>query len=140
LDGSAPPTIVVHGLAHALAALAAAREAGVAVRLASAPGAAAFAGAGWFAALLRAAADAVPGAAFEAVLDCGDAPGHALAALRAGITRIALVGRPRAVRAVAAIAVQQDAAIDRRRGVRLDLGDAADPPAAARQFLANFTH
>ena len=78
------PVLIVHDREHAIAALRAAREAGVRVRLATAPGAAAYAGAGYLKAVIDAAAAAVPEARFEAVIDCGADAGHALAALRAG--------------------------------------------------------
>ena len=84
-----PPQIVVHTLADAVAALEAAQAAGCAVVLASAPGAAGYAGPLWFCELAAQARTAVPQAHFTAVLDCADAPGHALAAIRAGVTAIA---------------------------------------------------
>jgi hypothetical protein len=75
-----PPAVVVHGLAHALAALAP----GLAVTLLSAPGAGAFAGALWWRALVAQARAAHPATPCADILDCADAPGHAMAAIRAG--------------------------------------------------------
>ena len=82
---------IIHGPDHAQAALAAAAEAGVPVVLVSAPWAAAAVGAPWFLAVVATARAAFPAVAAEAVLDCGDAPGLALAALRlgAGVVRLA---------------------------------------------------
>lgn len=68
-----PPAVVVHGLDHAKQAMAP----GLPVTLLSAPGAATFAGCGWWRALVKAAGFGGPD-----VLDCGAAPGHAMAALR----------------------------------------------------------
>ncbi|MEN0074328.1 MAG: hypothetical protein AAGC69_08095, partial [Paracraurococcus sp.] len=60
------------------------------VTLLSAPGAAATLGAPWFLAILAAARAAAPGVPHAAVLDCGAAPGLALAALRAGLRDLVL--------------------------------------------------
>src|SRR5438034_5530001 len=73
------PVIIVHSLAHAVAALGAAAETGHPVVIASAPDAGIYAGAGWFAAVLRAAREAVPAAECDALLDCGDDAGAAMA-------------------------------------------------------------
>src|SRR6202521_3028851 len=86
------PVLVIHSLAHAVAALRAA-EAGRAVTLASAPDAGIYAGAGWFRALIAAARDAVPAAQSAALLDCGDDAGAAQGALRAGIDGVIFNGR-----------------------------------------------
>jgi hypothetical protein len=73
-----PPAVIVHGLAQARAALAP----GLPVTLLSAPGAACYAGVGWWRALVAQAA--AGGAAPPDILDCADAPGRALEALRRG--------------------------------------------------------
>jgi hypothetical protein len=78
------PAVIVHGLAHARAATAAAGARGVLIL--SAPGAGSYAGAGWFAALARQA-----GAA-HAVLDCGPDGGAVLAAFRAGLRAAVFTG------------------------------------------------
>jgi len=87
------PVIVVHSLAHAVAALSAAAEAGRSVILASAPDAGIYGGPGWFGALIAAAREAVPAAEATVLLDCGDDPGAAQAAIRAGIEGIVFTGR-----------------------------------------------
>ena len=74
------PAVVVHDLAQANAALAA----GLALTVLSAPGAACFAGAGWWRALLAQARATHPDTPCQDVLDCADAPGHAMAAIRLG--------------------------------------------------------
>jgi len=73
-----PPAVIVHSLAEARAALAP----GLRVTLLSAPGAALYAGVGWWRALVAAASEG--GAPPPDVLDCADAPGRALEALRHG--------------------------------------------------------
>jgi hypothetical protein len=106
-----PPVIIIHSLAHAVAALSAAVEAGRPVTLASAPDAGIYAGPGWFGALIAAARDAVPAAQSTTLIDCGDDAGAAQAAIRAGIEGIIFTGRADVAERLADIA--------RQRGVRL---------------------
>ncbi len=87
-----PPAVVVHGLAMAQAVLAVA--AGRPLTLLSGVGAGCYAGVGWWMALAAAARAAAPGGAVADVLDCGDAPGRALEALRAGQGIIVLRADP----------------------------------------------
>jgi hypothetical protein len=75
-----PPAVVVHGLPDALAAV----RPGLPVTLLSAPGAASYAGALWWRAVIAAARAASPDVEVADVLDCADAPGRAMAALREG--------------------------------------------------------
>ncbi|HET6223875.1 MAG TPA: hypothetical protein VFE11_16990 [Dongiaceae bacterium] len=128
--------IIVHELAHARAALTAAAERGVPVALWSAPGAAAYAGAGWFSAVLARAAAAVPAARFSGVLDCADRPDLVQAALRQGLAEVCYRGPDGLARRLADIAHQRQATLHRRRPPALDLGDARDPLVACRQWLA----
>ncbi len=86
------PCIVVHGRDHAITVLKAAADAGVAVALLSAPGAALAGGCGWWHALARQARAAVPEADFIDILDCAGAPGAAMAALREGQVHLLLDG------------------------------------------------
>jgi hypothetical protein len=128
--------IIIHELAHAHAALTAAAELGVPVALWSAPGAAAYAGAGWFSAVLTRAAAAVPGARFSAVLDCADRADLVQAALRQGLAELCYRGPAGLTRRLADIARQQQATLHRRRPVALDLCQARDPLVACREWLA----
>ncbi|MFT5538950.1 MAG: hypothetical protein ACI82H_000463, partial [Alphaproteobacteria bacterium] len=89
-----PPVFIIHDLAQAMAALAAGETAGIAIQLESAPGAAGYAGAGWFAAVIKAARAAHPRARALAVLDCGAEPGLALGAIRQGVDAIRTRARP----------------------------------------------
>jgi hypothetical protein len=116
------PAVVVHALHQAEAALAAAGPRGV--LLLSAPGAGGFAGAGWFLALVAEARRRHPAVACAAALDCADAPGSALAALRAGVRVIVLEGGCPAFGAVAAAAAELGAAVLPARPPAFDLGRA----------------
>lgn len=131
-----PPTIIVHNYRHAEGALAAAKAAGTAVRLLSAPGAAAYGGAAWFKEMIAAARAQHPGVEAEAVLDCGAEPGLALAAIRAGVEAIRIKA-PAPVRArIRAIASAAGCRLVPVRRVRiLDLLDAWNPEREARIWL-----
>ena len=132
-----PPRFIVHSLAHAEAALRAARERGVPIILESPRDAARFWGAPYFLALIAQAHAAVPEARFEAVLDCGTAPGLAMEALRRGVRIVRLRDSNEMMARVADMA--------HRVGARLepgpcpdgahDLDQSRDPGEAARRFL-----
>jgi len=83
-------SVIVHGLGEAIAALAEAQSQGRGVTLVSAPGAALYAGCGWWRALVEAARSAHPDVPCTDILDCADGTGQALAALRIGLTRLVL--------------------------------------------------
>ncbi len=128
--------VVIHSLEHARAAMAAAAELGTPLILCSAEGAAGNAGPAWFQNLVEAARSEYPRVDVTAVLDCGDAPGYALAALRAGCRAIRFKGK-RAVQAkIRAIAENNGAVLYERRGRMLDLFGAHDAEAACRAWLS----
>jgi hypothetical protein len=104
---AAPPIIVIHSLAHAVAALNAASAADRDIILLSAADAGIYAGAGWFKALAEAARDTVPTARFSEILDCGDHAGAVQAALRAGSPAVIFTGRADVAERLAAIAEQK---------------------------------
>lgn len=114
--------IVVHGAADVRRVLAAATGRGV--TLLSAPGAACFGGAAWF---LAACAEAP--ATARVVLDCADAPGRVLQALRAGARCVVFTGPPAMADRLDSIAREAGAVLLRTRPPALDLGE---PGAAAR--------
>ena len=131
-----PRAVVVHGLDQALAAARAAAALGVPVRLRSAPGAAGYAGAAWFAELARAARRAAPDARIDAVLDCGESPGMVLAAIRRPVEAVRFAA-PAAMRAkLAAIAESAGVRIDADPAPALDLAGEDDPDSACRAWLA----
>lgn len=127
------PRIVVHTPAHLAAALAAAREAGRRVIVQSPPDCPRRAGIPWFLALVADVGDdALPVLALP-VLDCGDAPGLALAALREGAPAVRLAAPSPAL---ADMAAQMGAVVDTAPAdPLLDLRDVRDPAAACRRFL-----
>jgi len=105
LSETAPtPALVVHSLDHATAALQAAAAMDRDIVLLSAAGAALYAGAGWWRALIEAARDAVPAAKFAAILDCGNDAGAAQAAFRAGVETVIFTGRAAVAERLATIA------------------------------------
>ncbi|MBV9861239.1 MAG: hypothetical protein JO267_03730 [Alphaproteobacteria bacterium] len=112
--------------------------------LTSAAGAGIYAGAGWFGALVEAARAAVPEAAFETRLDCGEDAGAALAAIRSGIETVVFVGRPDVAARLADIAERHGVRLSTERPVAaLDLeGEFLADPARLRrrcaELLASF--
>ena len=137
-----PPAIVIHGLAHAEAAVAAAAELGVAVTLISAKGAAGYAGPSWFRAVVEQARAGHPEVDVTAVLDCGDMPGYALAALRDGIVAIRFSGDT--ADKIADIAAQCGAQVIAERPEALDLAaverKGRDLVRACREWLETHGH
>jgi hypothetical protein len=102
------PAVIVHGLGDALAALAGAEAKGARVTLLSAPGAALYAGCGWWRALVQAARAEHPNVPCIDILDCADGTGQAMAALRTGLTRLVLWPAAPGREAVVAIADSLD--------------------------------
>jgi hypothetical protein len=95
--------VIVHGLADARTAL----KDGAPVTLLSAPGAGLYAGCLWWRALVAAARGTFPDTPATDILDCADASGMAMAALRADVTRLVLWPAAPGWNAVAAIAERQ---------------------------------
>ena len=112
------PAVVVHGLVHARAAL----RPGRAVCLLSAPAAGRYAGAAWWRAMVEAAREeASPEIVVDDILDCGDAPGAAMAALRLGQRVLILDPRCPAFAAVAGAATTLGGRVLQVRPRSLDL-------------------
>jgi hypothetical protein len=128
--------IIVHELADAEAALAAAQAAGVPVILLSAPGAAAYAGIGWFAALVREAGRRQPDSQYRAMLDCGDRADLAQAAFREGEGDVVFTGRKIVADKLKEIALRSKARLHRRAPDALDLFGVKDRAAACAVWLA----
>lgn len=115
---SLPRAVVIHGLTDARAALRPGRP----VTLLSGAGAASYAGCGWWRALVaRALAEA--GRDAPDVLDCADAPGRAVEALRAGCRWVVLAGDVPAFADVADRAAVLGAAVLPARPAALDLAE-----------------
>ena len=101
------PHLTIHSLDQARTALASAGDDGTELILESPAGAAGHQGIGWWLALLRLLKAEFPKVAFESVLDCGDAPGLALASINAGVPSARISGISADVRAsLEAIAAQ----------------------------------
>jgi hypothetical protein len=88
--GSPKPVILVRDWRSTEAALLAARADGTSPVLITPEGAASLYGAGYLAALQARAETEFPDIDFELIVDCGDAPGYALACLRAGVRTISM--------------------------------------------------
>jgi hypothetical protein len=130
--------ITVHSLDQARAALDAAGEAGVRVALLSAPGAAAYAGPGWFVQLLNQLTGDQRAALAQVYLDCGPRPGDVLAAYRAGVPGVIFTGPGEVADKLRALAEAHGAAFRTERPDALDLIDARDPAGAVAAHLAGY--
>jgi hypothetical protein len=111
------PAVVVHGLLHARQAL----RGGWPVTLLSAEAAAGYAGCLWWRELVAAARAGYPATPVFDVLDCGAAPGHAMAALRAGQRALVLDPTCPAFQAVASAAGTLGSVVLPSRPPALDL-------------------
>jgi hypothetical protein len=110
-----PPAIIVHGREHIGAVLAP----GLPVTLLSPPGFALYAGCGWWQAMLEEAGHEGP-----ALLDCADAPGRAVEALRLGLFGLVLAAEPLIFQRVAAIAAETPTILLEAAPPALDLAEA----------------
>ena len=123
--------VVIHGHAQALAALQAAvqvrsrvgGEACVGLLLLSAPAAAGFLGPPWWAALTASLRPTMQAAGAVEMLDCGDAAGRAMEALRIGLRRLILSPECPQHRAVLARAAALGATLVAQRPEALDLAE-----------------
>ena len=84
------PVIPIRDWRTTEAALRTARAEGTSPVLVTPEGAASFYGAGYLGSLQARAEAEFPDVDFELIVDCGDAPGHALACLRSGVKRISM--------------------------------------------------
>ncbi len=128
--------IIVHSLAEARAAVAVAAELGVPVTLASAPEAAGYLGALWFRELVKMASTERPEVRVDAVIDCGDQPGHVMAALRQGLKRVRFTGPKSTAATLRNLASQYDAEIVTGALRAHDMAGQAEPETACRRWLA----
>jgi hypothetical protein len=119
------PAVIVHGLTDARAVLTVGR----AVTLLSAPGAALYAGCLWWKAMVDQARAAFPEIPMQDVLDCADGSGQALAAMRAGVSRLVLWPGAPGWQAVAEIAASQGGFVLTQAPEALDM---AAPDAISR--------
>ncbi len=125
------PAVVVHGLNDAAAALAL----GQPLTLLSARGAALYAGCLWWRELVLQARSAHPSVAIYDLLDCADAPGLALGAIRAGQRALVLSPDVPGFAAVASLARERGLTVLSARPPALDLAR----PGARRRLHAWLT-
>jgi hypothetical protein len=136
-DGKPEPTIIVYGFADTLAALQAAAGLRRTVRLKTPFVVAASLGPQVAWSMFKQASAALPQAVAAWVLDCGDDPGLALAALRAGVPDVQVAPSDEACARLADIAAQFGIRIseDAESAPVLDLANIDDPIATCRQWL-----
>jgi hypothetical protein len=113
------PSVVVHGLADIRTVLALGRP----VTLLSARGAALYAGSGWWHSLIERAHAEYPDIPIDDILDCADASGLALGALRVGQRRIVLDADAPGWSSVAAIAASLGGDVLTSRPPSLDMAE-----------------
>jgi fructose/tagatose bisphosphate aldolase len=118
-QSEARKSIEVASPAQAAAAVKAAAALNLPVLLISAESAAESAGPAWFAHLVKNAQAPFPNCDVVAMLDCGDSPGHALAALREGLRALRFNGPT--FHKIADIAKQYDALLVETRPLSLAL-------------------
>ena len=129
------PTVVIHDMGQARAALAAAAEASQEIHLLTPPGGAHYAGAPYYAELFRQAGAAVPAARFRATLDCGDDAALALTAIAAGWRSLVLTRGGKAFAKVEDVAGRAGARVTRRTPAAVDLRESPDPRARCDELL-----
>ena len=129
-------TVIVHSLEDARIALAAADAAGCGLVLASAPGAAGYAGVLWFRELLRAAQAERPGVPVTGLLDCGDKPGLVLAALGQDLAALRFTGPRKVAKRLAEICEAEGVELVTGRLRAIDLGAESAPDIACRDWLS----
>ncbi len=113
------PAVIVHGATDARAALAP----GLPVTLLSAPGAGAFAACLWWRQIVAMARADHPESGAIDILDCADASGMAMGALRAGVCRLVLWPNAPGWQSVGAIAGQQGGFVLARAPAALDMAE-----------------
>lgn len=128
--------IVVHDIDQARAVLATARELALPVTLISDPGAANNVGVGYFATLIRLSKAEFPDVTAYGVLDCGQAGGRALAALRSGLDAIIYTADGPSFLRLADIAEDLGVGMSDERPKALELLDAPDYESACRTWLS----
>lgn len=131
----AAPAVIVHDLAQALAAAAAAEAAGRPLVLLT-PEQGLFAqGPGFWAALQRRLGSERPKAPVRLLVDCDDAPGLAQAAQRCGLRWLVFRGEGPAAERLAALLATAGGRLERRPPPALDLLGQPDPQSAAAAHL-----
>lgn len=99
---------------------------------------AAYGGAGWFLAMIAAAATVYPGVSVRGILDCGDMPGMVMSGVRGGVKDLLFTGTDDARARLAPLAEAAGARLlgPDDVGPVLDLAEETDPLEAARAWVA----
>ncbi len=139
------PCFVVHILEQARIALDAVRVSSYrgAPLLLSPQNYAHMAGVAVFAAMMDALAKIRPNVPFDGAVDCGDAAGYAMAAMRSGIRGIIVNLEDAPLKRVESMAKQLNCTVHDPsiyNGSILDLGLADDPVAACKTYITNFAN
>ncbi len=131
--------VVIHGLVDARRTCHIARDLGVEILLVSSPDAVSYIGPTWFFDITLQVKQEFPDVVIDAVLDCGDAAGGALAALRAGIKSIHYSGEKNVAHKIEDIAKQRGAKLLRSTPRAFDPRRSANPDGELRAWLENST-
>ncbi|QJE73355.1 hypothetical protein HHL28_09835 [Aerophototrophica crusticola] len=129
------PAFRLRSLPDGRAILSVAQAAGVPVLLVSDPGAASFAGAGWWRALTDDLRAEFPDLPFTTLLDCGDSAGAVMGALREGVRALAFSGPPGTLEKLHAMAVQLGGQVIRPPEAATDLRGLRKGDASIRQAI-----
>jgi hypothetical protein len=131
-----PHRFIIHSQEQAFAALdISAGLAQTAILLESPPGVVLRQGIGWFQAIEAACRQRHPAAKCAFLIDCDDAAGLALAALRLGFLRLRVRLDGRALQAVRDVADQLGATLETATAPALDLGPVSHLKAAISTYL-----
>ena len=131
--------VVIHGLVDARRACHIARDLGVEIQLVSSTDAVSYIGPTWFFNITLRVKQEFPDVVINTVLDCGDAAGGALAALRAGIKSIHYAGNNNVAHKIEDIANQRGAELLKSTPRAFDPRRSANPDSALRAWLKNST-
>ena len=129
--------IIFHTLEHLLAAFRAAGELHCMLPLKTPDGATSYLGVGYIKAMLEIAEKEFPHVPFRLVVDCGEDPVHAIAALRCGFMYICVDPGLSSYAALASIAQKHAATLVAKPLQKLDLQMVKDPYQASYALLAD---
>jgi len=130
------PYVVVHNTGHVRDCVAMSQKLGRPVTLISPPGAVASMGPEVYRQMIASAISGPLPEGITAVIDCGDTPGQALAALRAGCLAIRLDADSDVLAKLRDMAGSDGVVMDGAPLHALDLADPAIPPDALHDWLA----
>ena len=127
--------VIIHGIYHARSSCRAALGNGQSVTVWSALGASSYMGPRWFFEIIRMVRSEFPSLEILGILDCGDQPGDALAAIETGIEALALTGKRSTIRRIRGIADQANVNLHRRPSHKLDLAKCSDAEACCKRWF-----